>query len=201
VLCDDTADPEVVARELLVEAEHGPDSAALLVTDSGRVADAVAELVPGLVDRLPDQRRHFCTTVLAGFGGIVLTTDLDDSVDFVNQYAPEHLRLIVDDPFTVLHRIQHAGEVLLGEHASIAFGNFAIGLNAILPTGGSARSQSCVGIADFMKRSSFAYVSPEGVEGLGTIALELAAYEGFPSHLEAARHAVERAGARRRGDA
>jgi histidinol dehydrogenase len=82
--------------------------------------------------------------------------------------------------------------VLLGEHTSIAFGNFSIGLNAILPTAGRARSYSCVGVHEFLKRSSFAYVSPDGVASVGRVALELARYEGFPSHAEAARYLLER---------
>ncbi|WP_165987031.1 histidinol dehydrogenase [Streptomyces sp. YIM 98790] len=193
VMCDAQADPEIVAREWLVEAEHGPDSAAMLVTDSAELADRVEKLVPGLLARLPEKRRSFCETVLSGFGGIVLTSGLDESVDFVNDYAPEHLRVIVDRPFEVLNRLQNAGEVLLGEYASIPYGNFAIGVNAILPTGGSARSYSCVGVDDFLKRSSFAYVSAEGARKLGPIAVELARYEGFPSHAEAAQYTLDRA--------
>ncbi len=189
ILCDESADPEVAARELLVEAEHGPDSAALLVTDSVRLADEVTGLVPGLVARLPDPRKQYCETVLGRFGGVVITSGIAESVGFVNDYAPEHLRVLVRQPFELLNRIVNAGEVLLGERTSIAFGNFAIGLNAILPTGGFARSYSCVGVADFMKRSSFAYVSGEGAALLGPVARELAEYEDFPSHAEAASYA------------
>jgi histidinol dehydrogenase len=190
VLCDGSADPQTAARELLVEAEHGPDSAALLVTDSQAVADAVTSLVPGLVAELPEPRRSYAQTVLGGFGGVVITGGLAESVAFVNDYAPEHLRVLVREPFEVLPRIINAGEILLGARTSIAFGNFAIGVNAILPTGGFARSYSCVGVADFLKRSSFAYVSDEGAAHLGPIALELARYEDFPSHARAAEHAM-----------
>lgn len=190
ILCDGTADPEVAAYELLVEAEHGPDSAALLVTDSAPLADAVSSLLPDLVKALPEQRKAFCETVLSGFGGVVITDSLDESVRFVNDYAPEHLRVIVQQPFEVLHQIVNAGEILLGEGTSIAFGNFAIGVNAILPTGGFARSYSCVGVEDFLKRSSYAYVSRAGVQEVGPVALELAQYEGFSSHAHAARHAM-----------
>lgn len=193
VLCDGQADPEIVARELLVEAEHGPDSAALLVTDSEALADAVEKLVPALLAKLPEQRRAFCESVLAGYGGFVIAADIDQAVEFVNEWAPEHLRVIVERPFELLNRLVNAGEVLLGEHASIPFGNFAIGVNAILPTGGSARSYSCVGVEDFLKRSSFAYVSKEGARTLGPIAVELARYEGFPSHAEAAEYVLKRA--------
>lgn len=189
VLCDDAADPEIAARELLVEAEHGPDSAALLVTDSERLAAQVTKLVPDLVARLPQPRKQFCESVFGQFGGVVITESLSESVRFVNDYAPEHLRVLVRQPFELLNRIVHAGEVLLGERTSIAFGNFAIGLNAILPTGGFARSYSCVGVDAFVKRSSFAYVSDEGAAKLGPIAVELARYEDFPAHAQAAAYA------------
>jgi len=190
ILCDGTADPELAAYELLVEAEHGPDSAALLVTNSASLADAVTKLVPDLVAALPEQRKRFVEAVLSGFGGVVITGSLDESVQFANDYAPEHLRVLVQQPFEVLHHIVNAGEILLGEGASIAFGNFAIGVNAILPTGAFARSYSCVGVEDFLKRSSFAYVSKAGVQGVGPVALELAQYEGFPSHANAARYVM-----------
>ena len=192
VLCDESADPEIAARELLVEAEHGPDSAALLVTSSPELADAVERLVPELAGALPDWRREFVEAVLGGYGGIVVAPSLDDAIAFSNDYAPEHLHAIVREPFEVLPRLQHAGEVLLGERTSIAFGNYAIGLNAILPTGGFARGYSCVGVADFMKRSSFAYVTREGVDGLGRAAVALARYEGFPAHAEAAGYLLRR---------
>ena len=198
VLCDAHADPETAARELLVEAEHGPDSAALLVTDSEPLADAVERRLPALLEELPPERRGYCEAVLGGLGGIVLAADLTEAISFVNRYAPEHLRVLVTDPFSVLHRITNAGEVLLGPTTSIAFGNFSIGVNAILPTGGRARSASCVGVADFLKRSSFAYVSPGGVDAVGPAAAELARYEGFPAHAAAAEHAI--AAAKRLGE-
>jgi histidinol dehydrogenase len=193
VLADDTADPEVAARELLVEAEHGPDSAALLVTSSRELADAVEARVSGLAAALPDWRREFVEQVLAGYGGIVVADTLDDAIAFSNDYAPEHLHVLAREPFEVLKRLTHAGEVLLGENTSIAFGNYAIGLNAILPTGGFARGYSCVGVADFMKRSSFAYVTDEGVPDLSRTAVALARYEGFPAHAEAADYVRRRA--------
>lgn len=187
ILCDASADPDVAARELLVEAEHGPDSVALLVTDSRQLADRVEAVVPSLLSLLPDRRREYCRQVLGRYGGIVVTPSLELAIAFTNDYAPEHVRVLTCDPFSVLHRIEHAGEVLLGSNASIALGNYAIGVNAILPTGGFARSYSCVGVADFMKRSSFAYVGDAGVPDLARAAVRLAAYEGFPAHAEAAR--------------
>ena len=101
-------------------------------------------------------------------------------------------RVLVADPFEMLPRILHAGEVLLGNNASIPFGNFAIGVNAILPTAGMARSQSSVGVLDFMKRSGFSYVTDEGAAAIGPVAVALATYEDFPAHAAAARHVLSR---------
>lgn len=192
ILCDRSADPELAARELVVEAEHGPDSAALLVTHVGDLAAAVVRVIPGLLAQLPPKRREFVECVLAGYGGVVHTSSLDQSLDFVNEWAPEHLRVITENPFELLPRITHAGEVLLGDNTSIPLGNFVIGVNAILPTGGMARSQSCVGVLDFMKRSGFAYVSEEGVAAIAPVAVTLAEYEDFPAHAAAARYVLDR---------
>jgi len=194
VLADGSADPQITAREWLVEAEHGPDSAALLVTHCVEVADSVEAIATALVADLPEPRRTFVEAVLGGHGGIVLTQDLDASIEFVNDYAPEHLRVIALEPYEVLSKITDAGEVLLGNYSSIPYGNFAIGLNAVLPTGGKARSYSGVGVHTFLKRSSFAYVSAEGAREIGPIAVGLAQWEGFPAHEEAARYTLNRAG-------
>lgn len=192
ILCDSSADVEIAARELLVEAEHGEDSAVLLVTHSSALAAAVVDRLADLVQKLPETRARNCKAVLSNYGGIVITEGLQDSILFVNEYAPEHLRVLVDNPFEVLPAITHAGEVLLGENTSIAFGNFSIGVNAILPTGRNARTYSCMGVNELLKRSSFAYVSPAGVGSVGSTAVELARYEGFPAHEEAAHYIVRR---------
>jgi histidinol dehydrogenase len=194
ILCDARADAQTAAVELLVEAEHGPDSAALLVTSSVQLAGKVRELAETMIARLPSPRRGYCESVLSSYGGIVLTDDLQQAIDFVNEYAPEHLHVLAEDPFSLLHQIRNAGEVLLGENTAIPFGNFAIGTNAILPTNGNARSYSCIGVSDFVKRSSFAYVPDRAVQALGTVSLALARYEGFPAHVSAVEHVMKRVG-------
>lgn len=191
ILCDEGADPRLAALDLLVEAEHGPDSAALLVTHSRSVADSVREILPGLIDELPAWRRGFVEKVLSGYGGILLTQSLDDSIDFVNDYAPEHLELLTDEPFVTLNRIQNAGEILLGPLTPIPLANYCLGLNAILPTGGFARSFSSVSVHDFLKRSGVGYLSREGYEALQGVAATLADYEDFPAHALALRRRNE----------
>lgn len=191
ILCDEHADARFAALDLLVEAEHGPDSAALLVTHSRALADEVLRLLPELLNQLPPWRREFVNRVLGGYGGILLTESLGQSIDFVNDYAPEHLELLTDEPFVTLNRIRNAGEILLGPLTPIPLANYCLGLNAILPTGGFARSFSSVGVQDFLKRSGIGYLSREGYERLQKVAITLADYEDFPAHALALRRRNE----------
>ena len=185
VLADEHANPDIAALDLLIEAEHGPDSAALLVTPSRQLAEAVCERLPALVEALPEPRRDFCTRGLATYGGIVVAPDLDAALDFVNEFAPEHLEVLVEEPMAVLPKIVNAGEILLGENTPITIGNFSLGVNAILPTGGFAKTFSCVTVFDFLKRSSIGYLTREGYERLAPVARTLAEIEGFPAHARA----------------
>ncbi len=191
ILCDEHADARFAALDLLVEAEHGPDSAALLVTHSRALAEEVLQLLPDLVSQLPQWRREFVNRVLGGYGGILLTDSLGESIDFVNDYAPEHLELLTDEPFVTLNRIRNAGEILLGPLTPIPLANYCLGLNAILPTGGFARSFSSVSVQDFLKRSGIGYLSREGYERLQNVAITLADYEDFPAHALALRRRNE----------
>jgi histidinol dehydrogenase len=187
ILADEHADPRLVALDLLVEAEHGPDSAAMIVTHSQDVADQALEILPQYIAQLPEWRREFVRTVLSNYGGIMLTTSLEESIRFVNEYAPEHLEVMVEEPFSVLNRIKNAGEILLGSNTPIPTANYALGLNAILPTGGFARSYSSVSVWDFLKRSGIGYLSREGYDTLKGAVATLADYEGFPAHALAIR--------------
>lgn len=185
ILCDETTEAKLAALDLLIEAEHGPDSAALLVTHSSQLARQVRDYLPELINDLPEVRKDFCQTVLSHYGGIVLTPNLQASIQFVNDFAPEHLEVLVKDPFSVLSNILNAGEILLGPYTPITLGNFSLGVNAILPTGGFARTFSCVTVYDFMKRSSIGYITQEGYHKLKEVAMQFAEYEGFPSHVNA----------------
>jgi histidinol dehydrogenase len=187
ILCDEHADPRLAAIDLLVEAEHGSESAALLVTHSRAVADQIRDLLPGYVMRLPEWRRAFVTNVLSNYGGIMLTKSLDESIAFINDYAPEHLEVLVKDPFTILTSLKNAGEILLGEMTPIPTANYALGLNAILPTGGFARTFSSVSVWDFLKRSGVGYLSRAGYMHLQDHVAKLADYEGFPAHAQSIR--------------
>jgi histidinol dehydrogenase len=191
VLADENTDPQLAALDLLIEAEHGSDSAALLVTHSESVAHKASEYISHYLKQLPDWRREFCEQGLSAYGGIVLTSNLEESIDFINEYAPEHLEVLVKDPFSVIGKIKNAGEILLGAYTPSSMATYAIGVNAVLPTGGFARSYSAVSVYDFLKRSTLAYVTPEGFNRLKQTTQTLAAYEEFPAHGMAIREREE----------
>ncbi len=187
ILTDETIDPRLAALDLLVEAEHGPESAAILVTHSREIAEQAAAMLPQYIAELPEWRRNFVENVLDNYGGILLTNSLEESIAFVNEYAPEHLEVLTAEPFVTLQEIHNAGEILLGASTPIPTANYCLGLNAILPTGGFARSFSSVSIWDFLKRSGIGYLSKQGYTALHGITATLADYEGFPAHAMAIR--------------
>ncbi len=191
ILADATTDPRIAALDLLIEAEHGPDSAALLVTESEKVAHEALKHLQEYLAKLPEWRRNFCETGLSSYGGIILTSSVEESIAFVNDYAPEHLEVLVEDPFSVLGDIVNAGEILLGQYTPIPTANYCLGVNAILPTGGFARSYSAVSVFDFLKRSGIGYLTKAGFDKLKKTAFTLADYEGFAAHAMAVKERDE----------
>ncbi|MHC1635861.1 MAG: histidinol dehydrogenase, partial [Candidatus Methanospirareceae archaeon] len=185
ILADAHANPRIVAHDLLIEAEHGSDSASLLITDSKELASTVSSILPKMIEGLPETRREFCERVFSNFGGIVITKDLEEAIDFINDYAPEHIEILVKDPFEVLPRIKNAGEILLGYYTPISASNYVLGTNAILPTGGFAKTYSATSVFDFVKRSYVAYLTKEGFERIKDDIKVLAKYEGFAAHASA----------------
>jgi histidinol dehydrogenase len=157
------------------------------VTHSLDVANKTKEVLPSLIDRLPAERKGFCEKVFSNYGGILLTASLNESIQFVNAFAPEHLELLVQEPMAILPKIQNAGEILLGKYTPITISNFSLGINAILPTGGFARSFSAVTVYDFLKRTSIGYLTREGYEKLANASQLFAEFEGFPAHAMAIR--------------
>ncbi len=191
ILADATTDPRIAALDLLIEAEHGPDSAALLVTESEKVANEALKHLQEYLAKLPEWRRNFCETGLSSYGGIILTSSVEESIAFVNDYAPEHLEVLVEDPFSVLGDIVNAGEILLGQYTPIPTANYCLGVNAILPTGGFARSYSAVSVFDFLKRSGIGYLTKAGFDKLKKTTFTLADYEGFSAHAMAVKERDE----------
>lgn len=182
ILADENADPEKCALDVMIEAEHGPDSAALLVTHSRELVEKVLPIIDRQLEKISEKRRSFVTTNFNTYGGVILTESLEESIDFVNEYAPEHMEVMTEDPFAVLEKIQNAGEILLGEYTPVTLCNFVLGPNAILPTGGFAKTYSSVSVMDFLKRSSVGYASREGFERVREHAYNIATVEGFDTH-------------------
>lgn len=182
ILCDGSADPDNTVLDILNEAEHGPDSAALLVTHDERLATYVQQKLPEIINNLPEPQRGWLKTNMAQYGGIVLCESIEESIDFCNTYAAEHLLVKVSDPDGVVPKIVNAGEILIGEHTPSSFGNYGIGVNHVLPTGGHAHSYSCTSVWDFLKRTSMAKMTAEGFESLKDHVTTLTDYEGFPAH-------------------
>lgn len=183
IFADETVDGALAALDLLIEAEHGPDSSAYLVTHSREVAEAARAALPGYWARMTPQRVEFSRAVLTGRqGGIVLTPSLEESYRFINDYAPEHLELLSVEPFRHLGRITEAAEILMGPHTPVTIANFVLGPNAVLPTSRGARTYGPLSVTDFMKRSSVGYVTSSAYPELARHARRLARYEGFSSH-------------------
>ncbi|MFH0821642.1 MAG: histidinol dehydrogenase, partial [Pseudomonadota bacterium] len=185
ILADDSADPLMVATDLLIEAEHGPDSSAYLVTTSEAVAVATLDLIPGLTADLPEERQSFCRSVFSNSGGVILARDLDSAIDFINDFAPEHLQILTRDEVGVMRRIKYAGEALLGPFTPGTLANYSIGPNAILPTSGFAKTASALSVRDFTRRMSYSMVTESGFKQLAPKTLTLARYEGFAAHAAA----------------
>lgn len=182
VLADEKADPEKVALDWMIEAEHGPDSAALLVTHSPELVEKAAKIVERQLTKISDKRREFVTTNFNTYGGAIITNSLEESIDFVNEYAPEHMEVMTEKPFDVLPKIKNAGEILLGDYTPVTLCNFVLGPNAILPTGQFAKTYSSVSVFDFLKRSSVGYASKAGFEMVRDYAYRIATVEGFDTH-------------------
>ena len=186
ILADATVHGGLAALDLLIEAEHGPDSSAWLVTDSERVVAEALAALPEHWSRMTPQRVEFSQKVLTGrSGGIVLAASMQDACNFVNEYAPEHLEILSTKPFEYLGDITEAAEILMGPHTPISIGNFALGPNAVLPTSRGAATYGPLSVSDFVRRSSIGFVTAKGYPELAGAARKLAEYEGFSSHANA----------------
>ena len=183
IIADTAADPACIVRELLAQAEHDPAASCVAVLQGKRLADEVSSM---LAEAAPD-KRDIVEASLSSRGAVLWVDDLEDAVDFVSVYAPEHLLLAVADPEGVLARTRHAGTVFLGEAASVAFGDYMTGANHVLPTAGFARSMSGLSSLDFVRWTTWQRVTPEAAARMSADVVLLATAEGLPSHADAAR--------------
>ena len=189
ILADETGDPELIALDFLSQIEHDPDSAAVLVTPSERLAQAVCDIIDREYDGLP--RKEIFESSLAKHSYVLIAKDMEQAIDFTNEYATEHLQILTQDPFITLNRIKHAGSIFMGPYAPVPVGDYASGTNHVLPTGQCARMFSGLSVDDFIKKPTFQYLSKKGLEGLKDIIVTLAEAEGLPMHARAVKARFE----------
>lgn len=183
IIADDSADPGIIAADLLAQAEHDPLASSILLTNSETLAEKVvvnvAEQVAGL------SRQEIIKSSLANYGGIILTHTLEQSIALCNDIAPEHLGLHVRDPWTLMGKIRNAGAIFLGSYAPETVGDYWAGPNHILPTNGSARFFSPLRTDDFVKVSSVISYTKEAIEKNGEKIMVFANAEGLDAHANA----------------
>jgi histidinol dehydrogenase len=182
IIADEHANPDWIAADLLNEAEHGPDSASLLVTPSAALVEAIASHIVGRLAALPEPRRGWAANSLNHFGGVILFDDLAQAAKVANTYAAEHMIIDVADPDGLLPELTNAGEILVGPWTPISAANYVIGVPAALPTGGYATLSSGLTAHTFMKATSVARLNETGLESMADAIRTLANHEDFPAH-------------------
>lgn len=190
VIADAGADPAFVAADLLSQAEHGPDSQVLLLTDSLPLLDAVLAQVQQQLEMLP---RADIARVALGASRAVLVDKLETAFDISNSYAPEHLILALREPQSWVERVTSAGTIFIGDWTPEALGDYCSGSNHVLPTGGAARAWSGLSVASFQKAITVQTASREGILNTGPCAATLAHAEGLQAHARAVELRLERA--------
>lgn len=185
LIADTTADPVLVAADLIAQAEHGPDAWPVLVTPSADVAAHVQDEVTVQLDQLP--RRAIAQAALGDRGAIVVTASVTDAIDVANRFAPEHLCLLVEDPWRYLDQVRHAGGVFVGEAACEALGDYVAGPSHIMPTGLSARWSSALSVRDFVRMTAVISATPDAARQLASAGICLAEAEGLTGHAHALR--------------
>jgi len=184
VICDGQTDPDWVAMDLFSQAEHDELAQAILLSPDAAFIDAVAASADKLLEQMP--RRDIIRTALENRGALIQVADLGEACRIGNRIAPEHLELSVADPQALLPQIKHAGAIFMGRYTSESLGDYCAGPNHVLPTSGTARFSSPLGVYDFQKRSSLIQVSRAGAQRLGDIASTLAFGEGLQAHAQSA---------------
>ena len=184
IVADDSANPKFVALDLLSQAEHDSHTAAFLITPSQKMADAVIAAVAEIAPTLP--RHEILAQTLAQNGGVVVTRDIDEAVHYANECAPEHLALMVADPWAMLPKITCAGAILLGHYAPQSLGDYVAGPSHTLPTAGTARFSSPLNVDDFVKKTSVISFTKDALQPLITTIETLAELEHLEAHKAAA---------------
>lgn len=190
IIADNTGNAEYIAFDMLAQAEHDPDAASVLVTDSSDLAHQVNEIVLANIKYM--QRSKIIEESLKKYGKIIVTDSINDAVEFSNDYAPEHLIIMTEDPENVLNNINNAGSIFLGELTPVAAGDYGSGTNHVLPTSKNARMYSGLSTESFLKKPTVQRLSKEGVENLKDVVVTLAEYEGLYAHAESFKKRISK---------
>ena len=180
VIADDSANPKYVAADLLSQAEHDELASAILLTDSERLANEVSDWVEKFANEL--ERSEIIKKSLDNYGYILLTESIDEACDMANEIASEHLELLTKDPFETMDKIKNAGAIFLGEYSSEPLGDYFAGPNHVLPTNGTAKFFSPLGVYDFQKKSSIIYYNEESLSEIKDDIQDFAKAEGLTAH-------------------
>lgn len=189
VVCDGQTDPDWIAMDLFSQAEHDEDAQSILVSPDAAFLDRVAESIGRLLPTL--ERADIARTSIEGRGALIQVTDMQQAIEVANRIAPEHLELSVAEPEQWLPQIRHAGAIFMGRYTAEALGDYCAGPNHVLPTSGTARFSSPLGVYDFQKRSSIINCSAEGASTLGKVASVLARGESLTAHARSAEYRIK----------
>lgn len=189
VVCDGHTDPDWIAMDLFSQAEHDEDAQSILVSPDAAFLDRVAESIARLLPTL--ERADIARTSIEGRGALIQVADMQQAIEVANRIAPEHLELSVAEPEQWLPQIRHAGAIFMGRYTAEALGDYCAGPNHVLPTSGTARFSSPLGVYDFQKRSSIINCSPEGASTLGKVASVLARGESLTAHARSAEYRIK----------
>ncbi|UNL99731.1 histidinol dehydrogenase [Stutzerimonas stutzeri] len=189
VVCDGQTDPDWIAMDLFSQAEHDEDAQSILVSPDAAFLDRVAESIARLLPTL--ERADIARTSIEGRGALIQVADMQQAIEVANRIAPEHLELSVAEPEQWLPQIRHAGAIFMGRYTAEALGDYCAGPNHVLPTSGTARFSSPLGVYDFQKRSSIINCSPEGASTLGKVASVLARGESLTAHARSAEYRIK----------
>ena len=184
IVADGTCDPDIVAIDMLSQAEHDAYATAVLVTDSQKLADAVSASLEKQIPTLP--RADIAGASIERNGKIIITPDIETAIDMSNEIAPEHLEVCVDRPFDYLDRIKHAGSVFLGKNSTESLGDYFAGPNHTLPTSGTARFSSPLSVDDFIKKMQYSYYSEEAIRRDADDIARIGREEDLEAHARAA---------------
>jgi histidinol dehydrogenase len=189
VICDGKTDPDWIAMDLFSQAEHDELAQAILLSPDKGFMEKVAKSITRQLEKMP--RREIISTALKNRGALIRVKSLDEACAISNRIAPEHLELSVEDPDAWLSKLKHAGAIFMGRYTSESLGDYCAGPNHVLPTSGTARFSSPLGVYDFQKRSSLIKVSQKGAQILGGIASTLAFGEGLQAHAQSALYRMK----------